>query len=207
MSDKYEKNVSSLAKQFIAQSKGQLGRLLQINKDVKKEIKEMIVSSGIIQATYNAYGNIDNVIAKAIENDPAPISCHNCVAAYCCHQNVEICEAEAKIIGQYCKEENIIIPKSYLQEQLKYNKDQIAQVDCSACVFLKNNRCSIYPVRPTACRTYYVQTPIEYCDTKKYKGHVIGQNSNPLAEMIKMALFDVGGKSGRMPKMLIKYSK
>jgi Fe-S-cluster containining protein len=180
--------------------------MLKLYTDIKKEYLETVKAEGVITAVLCAYKTTDTVIEKGLANTPHKISCLNCTSGYCCHQNVEICEAEAKVIAQYCKENKIPIPIKHLQQQLIYSRDKISTADCSACVFLKGNRCGIYPVRPFNCRTYLSASPIEHCDAKKYKNMKVATLPIAPAEIISAVVFEVGGKSGRMPKMLIKYS-
>lgn len=202
----YEQSLNTLVQQFINQNKAQLPALLKLFANVNQEFKELQSSKGTLVAVLSAYQTIDTLISEGFEKDPTPVSCHSCNAAYCCHQNVDICEAEAFVINQYCLENNIFIPKEYLQEQLSHDSNAIGLSNCSACVFLKCNRCTIYQVRPACCRTLYVATPQEFCDIKNYHNNITFISNN-VAEIMKLAIFNNGGNSGRMPELLLQYSK
>lgn len=192
---------------LIEQNKEHIPAMLKFAMSLKKEYLETKAAEGLATAILCAYHTIDTLQAEAIARSPYTVSCIGCTAAYCCHQNVEICETEAQVIAQYCKEEKIPIPRKYLQEQLVYSRQNITSAGCSACVFLKDNRCSIYKVRPINCRTYHVASPREHCDTKNHKSGRVATLPITAAELIGNVLFDEGGKIGRMPRMLIKYSR
>ncbi len=202
-----DKNTSDLERHLFSQHKGEIGKIEMLYNHFRKAYKEVQAKDGHAIAVLSAYKTIDSYIDDELARTPHKISCLNCTAAYCCHQNIEICEAEAKTIAQYCRQNNIPIPKKHLREQLLYGRDNIGTADCSACVFLKDNRCSIYPVRFAACRNYLVATPIEFCDTKNYRNRKVASLPITTAEIVKSVLFDEGGKHGRLPKMMIKYSK
>lgn len=200
------KNVESLKNQFLNQNRGILPELVKLFKDIKDEFLEIKAEQGLVTAVLTTYHTIDTLTDDFSKNKQ-PISCHACKSAYCCHQSIEICEAEASVIAQYCNENGIIIPRKYLKKQLAYSRESVAYSSCSACVFLKDNKCSIYYVRPAACRTYFVATKEELCDMKKYRNHQVAHVANTTAEMIKMAMMHEGGNVDRMPSALLKYSK
>lgn len=202
-----EKNSQDLANHLLQQHDGEIYKLEKLYNHMRKAYLEVQAKQGPIYAVLGAYKTIDSYIADTLAVTPHKISCLNCTAAYCCHQNVEICESEAKVVAAYCKQHNIPIPRKYLQQQLEYSRENILVQDCSACVFLKDNRCSIYPVRFVNCRNYLMVSPIEHCDTKKHKNHRTATLPVTPAEIIKSVIFDEGGKTGRLPRMLIKYSK
>lgn len=198
---------NDLIDQFIEQNADQLPAMIKLMHNIRAEFKELRATEGIITAVLTAYKSIDTIHEEAFKDSAESISCFDCKTAYCCHQNVDICEAEATVIAQYCKENKIKISRKHLQQQLNYNNDNIAFAKCSACVFLKDNRCGIYPVRPAGCRIHHVTTPLEFCDTKLYKRVKIGFVNNSGAVLIKAVLFEEGGKRNRMPRLLLKYSQ
>lgn len=199
---------NEILNQFLEQNKENLDAIAKYSIEIRREYLETKAAEGTLTAVLCAYKTIDTLLSEGLAKNPEQqISCYNCTAAYCCHQSVEISEAEASVIAQYCKENNIIIPRKYLQKQLAHNRNEIAFVGCSACVFLKNNRCSVYPVRPASCRTHYVVTPIELCDTKKHKHERIPFLSVTAAEIVKVVMISEGGKVDRMPRLLLKYSR
>lgn len=132
---------------------------------------------------------------------------------FCCRQNVAIYKAEASLIAEYCQEHDISIPRDYLLQQLKHGWKEIAKAEVGWCVFLKEGECSIYPVRPLSCRKYHVVSPPALCDTVKYpadQGNVVSVPVFTMPE-IEASAFCAAmaekGKSGRLPEMLLPYSK
>jgi Fe-S-cluster containining protein len=201
-------NSSELEQQFLELSDEQLDGAHKFALKIRQEYIITKAAQGSNIAVLTAHKSIDTILEEALADTAHPISCFNCKEAYCCHSSVEICEAEAKLIAQYCIENKIKIPKKYLQQQLNHNRHKIAYTDCSACVFLnKEKRCSIYYVRPAACRIHHVATPLEYCDTKNYQDRKITFVNSNAAQVIKSVLFEEGGKVDRMPKLLLKYSQ
>lgn len=160
-----------------------------------------------VKAFYEAF---DEGLAESTKSQLLSCAkgCH-----FCCGQNVNIWTDEAAVIADYCKEHDIPIPKKYLQEQLKHEWRSVAKTEVRWCTFLKDGECSIYPVRPIACRKYLVASPPEKCDTVKYPsdhGHRVAIAIFTLPEIEVSAFSGVmsdKGKSGRLPEMLLPYSK
>lgn len=158
------------------------------------------------------YESFDETMAETLARDKGGVSCKK-GCHFCCRQSVTIFKIEAEVIAEYCKEHDISIPKNYLEEQLKHGWREVAVTEVGWCTFLKEGKCSIYPVRPLACRKYYVGTPPELCDTVKYpasKGHRVGVAAYFPPEIEASAFGTViksKGKSGRLPEMLLPYSK
>ena len=162
-----------------------------------------------VKAFYEAF---DECLAEVKERDKNPISCRK-GCYFCCGQSVTIWAAEAELIAEWCKEHGIDIAKAYLREQLKYDWKELALQEARWCVFLKAGECSIYPVRPLCCRKYHVASAPELCDTVKYpssKGYKVAICVYTLPE-IEASAFTAAlskkGKGGRMPEMLLPYSK
>lgn len=133
---------------------------------------------------------------------------------FCCRQNVTVWKAEAGLIAKYCREKEIAIPKDYLKAQLRHGEKEVARSEVGWCVFLKGGECSIYPVRPSACRNYYVVSKPELCDIVAFppgEGKVVVKiKTGPL--IFKIALDGImaeqeKSRGGRMPEMLLPYVK
>lgn len=69
----------------------------------------------------------------------------------CCHIKVEMCQAEAEIIGDYVHQ----VPKKFPKGVHFPPESSLGHSD-TPCPFLKNNECSIYEVRPIVCRNFVV---------------------------------------------------
>ena len=90
-------------------------------------------------------------LIDSIERPPlaCKAGCH-----HCCHQQVTISEPEAWLI--FRRNYKLIADhKSTLLHQKKYTcSDYHYADDYSRCIFLdEDNQCSIYPIRPLACRS------------------------------------------------------
>jgi len=113
------------------------------------------------------YSFVDKMMSEA--RDLQSVSCRK-GCAFCCKMNVDVTPMEVMLIVEYAKRNGISIDKDYLQRQAALPKDQLAFTPgLSACVFLRpDNTCSIYPVRPLACRKYVVANPPERCNPEAY---------------------------------------
>lgn len=186
-----------------------------IEKGIKFYKKQFIHKLKINErATYLAIlANIDQLLNKMPLKDKLNISCKR-GCNFCCHINVTISPEEAKIIIAHCKKNNIPISQDYLNEQLKIPLDEYPlSITHSACVFIKNGECSIYPVRPIACRKYFAFTPAERCDHKKYnKGeykvlNYLDIDLEILLSGLATLMQERQIKPDRMQKLLLKYAK
>lgn len=127
--------------------------------------------------------------------------------SYCCHQHdITTTDYEAQAIAVYCKQNRINIPRKYLKAQLPFTKEEFAFSGKSACVFLKDKVCSIYPFRPVVCRTYAVGSPAHLCNTK-LGTQTVGIFFSPEMEAIKSALVSAGATQGRLISLLLPHSK
>lgn len=101
--------------------------------------------------------------------------CHK-GCSHCCHMAVSITQFEALYIKQYIERNwsKKQINNLYSQiKQLKFKHPEIFNMSFIAtenktkiripCIFLENNCCSIYNVRPVICRTYISLSPSEVC--------------------------------------------
>lgn len=103
--------------------------------------------------------------------------------SHCCYQIIRVHGVEEFPITKYFHEKldtntqtiikanlekwfeyyNANTPNRMLEEQDIYNFSQKLGADKIPCPFLINNECSIYPVRPIACRAYSVKDNLELC--------------------------------------------
>ena len=142
------------------------------------------------------YSQIDTIIDA--ENKCCKPGC-----SFCCHQQIEIMESEKPVIIDYIKLKINIEEKEKIKNDLNiwlnffdentpdnkilngfdifldFRKKCAKQV--LKCPFLINNLCSIYEVRPLACRVHYVLHNPELCDKDKEretaeKGSVLRQH-------------------------------
>ena len=107
---------------------------------------------------------------------------------------------EATVIIDYCKENGIEIDREYLTQQAAAGR--ITYSALSKCVFLKENLCSIYPVRPIACRKHWVKTDPALCDFSNNIVNQVGGYFDVNTEILASALLNVD-KMGSFEKVLL----
>ena len=89
--------------------------------------------------------------------------------AHCCHIRAVCTEIEAEVAVDYAKEKGLLIDIDRLEKQKDLDVTQYMFSPHKRCVFLQaDNTCGIYPVRPMACRKYFVVSDPDLCDTTKY---------------------------------------
>lgn len=86
--------------------------------------------------------------------------------SFCCNINVDLTEGEFDVIVDTINEQKLQIDWPLVSHQLSMNIKERGLTKKSACVFLKNNECSIYNTRPNICRMYHVISEPALCDTK-----------------------------------------
>jgi len=157
-------------------------------------------------AMMGVHALIDEVMVRSNRENSCKKGC-----AFCCHINVDVTDPEAALIAQHCREKNIKVDVNYLHERLRNRKMEVALSKAAACVFLKNNECSIYEVRPLACRSYLVVNEPQYCDAVTYRPPAHGTLvvNDPYVELELSALYDAlkAKNAERMERMLLRYFK
>lgn len=176
-----------------------------------EEFRQVIKAHGMNEFVRQFQEVLDDAIEQ--EKKQELVSCSK-GCYFCCRQNVHIFRAEAQIIAAYCKEKGIDIPKVYLKQQLKYKWRELAKTEVGWCVFLKNGECSIYPVRPMACRNYFVVSPPERCDVVKYpssEGHTVKVKNFIFPLMLSVAfggvMMERKDAGSSLAEMMLLYSK
>lgn len=127
--------------------------------------------------------------------------------AHCCHISVSMFTAEAELILKYCALNDINIDWDTLEAQKGLDVIERALHPKSACVFLNSsNECGIYPVRPMACRKYFVVTPPADCDASTNTKTVsikVDWRAEALVASVAAQEFEDGHMSDIMLKVLI----
>lgn len=100
----------------------------------------------------------DGVTAIAAEVSACRDGC-----SQCCYQAVAVTSAEADKIGKHLGIEPVDAPMMLDRD------DSVAKYMAVPCPFLKKKRCSVYEVRPSACRTHFnVSSFPEVCDVVNF---------------------------------------
>jgi len=153
--------------------------------------------AGTIKEVYNA---IDRFFDNAPAENKKDIQCKTGCTA-CCFIDVSISEDEAAIIVNYCCDNGIAINREYLEKQAAVGRKTYSPL--SRCVFLKeDNLCSIYPVRPIACRKHWVKTDPSLCDFSNNVINQVGGYFDINTEILASAILNAEN-TGTFEKMLL----
>ena len=87
--------------------------------------------------------------------------------SYCCHHPVSITPQEAALIGDYIGRK----PSKPRHQEYRHESRE-------PCPFLKDAACSIYKVRPIACRTFFTYDSVEYCKVGDVNHKIANMESN-----------------------------
>lgn len=142
----------------------------------------------------------DLIIKQIPVVDQVMFSCKK-GCSHCCNMNVDMNEYEAAAIVDYCVRNSISIDEETLELQEHLSEVQRFKSKFRKCVFLVNNECSIYPVRPIACRKYFVTSAPADCNKFGAKVEVGAYFS---IEKLLTALNHVGADYGNMATMIFK---
>ena len=137
-----------------------------LSKLLKKN-KNLLFSNKIVKYLYEDLVTLSNHINTNVE---ANIACKK-GCSYCCNSRVEISQPEAMFIYTYIKDnlnqeqlesifnriKEIVSLTSNIENQNDYNKLQLP------CIFLNNNECGIYEIRPFVCREFH-SVNLESCE-------------------------------------------
>jgi len=155
------------------------------------------------ETTKEVYKAIDGFFDAAPEENKKDIQCKTGCTA-CCFIEIDVSTDEAATIINYCRENNIEIDQEYLTKQAAKGRKTYSEV--SRCVFLKENLCSIYPVRPVACRKHWVKTDPALCD---FSGNIVNQVNGYFdvnTEILASAVLNVA-ETGSLEEILLKELK
>ena len=114
-----------------------------------------------IATTREVYRVIDHFFEEAPQDMKKEIQCKaGCTA--CCYIEIDVTENESETILEYCRENKINADRDYLEKQAEIGRESFSAY--SRCVFLEENLCQVYPVRPVACRKHFVMSDPSLCD-------------------------------------------
>jgi hypothetical protein len=160
---------------------------------------KIIRTQNQVEATRQVYKAIDDFFLKAPEENKKEIQCKaGCTA--CCFIDVDVSGDETATIINYCRENDISIDRDYLLKQATVGRKSYSEL--SRCVFLKDDLCSIYPVRPIACRKHWVKTDPALCDFSKNIINQVGGYFDVNTEILASAMLNVD-ENGPLEKMIL----
>ncbi len=157
--NKYMVIDETLYDSYISQIKSFLN--YHINQDLQTNLKD--------------YGNLLFYIDKIMEMVYPYTDCRK-GCEHCCYMTVGMSEFEAEYIKQYINSNWSNKEKKELYSKVKklkrehteiFNPTFLLSESCSKtrvpCVFLKDGCCTIYPCRPSICRSYVSLSPSQIC--------------------------------------------
>lgn len=175
-----------------------IDQMLKLIKGYIVQLKKLRTQNRV-ETTKEVYKAIDGFFNAAPAESKKEIQCKaGCTA--CCFIDVDVSGDEVAVIINYCKENGIEIDKEYLTKQAAVGRKLYSAL--SRCVFLKDNLCSIYPVRPIACRKHWVKTDPALCDFSKNIVNQVGGYFDVNMEILASALLNVD-EAGPFEKVLL----
>jgi hypothetical protein len=173
-------------------------QILKLINSYTDQLRKLRIQNRV-EATKEVYKAIDGFFNAAPEEGKKEIQCKaGCTA--CCFIDVDVSGDEAAVIINYCKENGIEIDQEYLTKQAAVGRKSYSAL--SRCVFLKDNLCSIYPVRPIACRKHWVKTDPALCDFSKNMVNQVGGYFDVNTEILASAILNVD-EAGPFEKILL----
>ncbi len=146
-----------------------------------------------MQIQYSAISQLTQSFAMRTHQQNKPIACEK-GCSWCCNQPVYMTTQEALLIYEYIIQafdaDQLSSIRKKAEKKLKKTKgltEDKKQTIIHACPFLEKGSCSIYSVRPMACRIY-LSSDVDSCK-QKY--------DNPGDKAIFPALFDFLLKAGK----------
>ena len=131
----------------------------------KDEFQKAIRSASIKEATTAMHDALDIEMAQELKK-PTKLSKPSCKSgcSFCCYIYVHVSEQEDKNLIPYLNPSEI----ATLQKQAGKTQDTWNELPYKErkCVMLQNNKCSAYPVRPSACRKWMVWNDPALCNTE-----------------------------------------
>jgi uncharacterized protein len=99
--------------------------------------------------TYKSPNQVDRIANESHEEVFSCIDCTNC--ANCCKTlSPQVSQTDIKRISAFLQ----ISETEFIEKYLKIGDENKYEMNALPCPFLKDDKCSIYEVRPTVCREY-----------------------------------------------------
>ena len=129
--------------------------------EYKKALQQLSTDKTTQIALQKSFARYDNLIAKSVEESITKPAC-KAGCAFCCHYKVEVRAHEVFLIKDYMQKNWSHVQINNVLSEAENNAALIATLTPEQhlltnikCVFLMNNQCSIYPVRPFKCRNFH----------------------------------------------------
>ena len=199
-----EYKVTSLLKDYLGmlmeqpEARETIEQILKLINGYTDQLRNLRTQNRV-EATQSVYKAIDDFFIAAPEENKKEIQCKKGCTA-CCFIEIDVSGDEAAVIIDYCRENGMEIDREYLTKQAAVGRKSYS--DLSRCVFLKDNLCTIYPVRPIACRKHWVKTDPALCDFSKNIINGVGRYFDLNTEILASGLLNVD-EAGPLEKVLL----
>jgi len=181
------------------ENKETIDQILKLINGYTAQLKSLRMQNRL-QTIREVYKAIDGFFDAAPEENKKDIQCKaGCTS--CCFIEIDVSGDEAAVIVDHCRENGIDIDRDYLAKQAEVGRKTYSAL--SKCFFLKDNLCSIYAVRPIACRKHWVKTDPALCDFSKNIVNPVGGYFDVNTEILASAVLNVD-ESGPLEKALLK---
>ena len=185
--------VTSMLKDYLTllmeapENRETIDQILKLLDDYIIQLKKLRTQD-LNKTTQQVYDAIDGFFANTPEENKKEIQC-KAGCTFCCFIDVDVSGDEATVIIDYCRENDIEVDRVYLTQQAAAGRRSYSAL--SRCVFLKDNLCSIYPVRPIACRKHWIKSDPALCDFSKNIINQVGGFFNVNTEILASAMLNV----------------
>ena len=127
-----------------------IARVRQRAAQALRQAQDADGADGAVAFIAQLHRGLDTVAEQARATGPQPACQAGC--AHCCHLRVEATEPEVFHITQHLLAQPAAAQADAISALQRHVATAQASTTRQACSFLVNDRCSIYPVRPAACR-------------------------------------------------------
>jgi Fe-S-cluster containining protein len=118
---------------------------------LKQSLKEINLITCPIEKVRFVHNRIDSELKDSVKTTTCKKGCH-----FCCFHTINLSRDEGKLLNQTSK----FVDKEKLKLQTQGSCKTIAE---TACILLKDGKCTNYENRPIICRLTYVSTVPDNC--------------------------------------------
>lgn len=179
------------------------------HKITKEFVNKLKKHQNPIKRAKLAFKEVDNNLQELFKDERIEklITCKlGCQS--CCHTQVSVTRDESDLLAQKVVEgAEIDLEKLSLQTKSKNSHDDWYKLSYEdrGCLFLNNQgSCTVYEDRPLVCRTNYVVSDAENCNTQDGITKAVRLLNTHRADMVVMGAYQSSKENGALPYMLFK---
>lgn len=154
--------------QVDASAQSHIDRLMKYQREIEGALRDAAKVPGLPRSTEWKAARLAALRDKLV-GIVAKESCCREGCSACCHMATAISTSEAKVISKHTG-----LPFNDVEFDLPDRSEQVKKYMGVPCPFLKDNRCSIYEVRPSACRANFnISDYPEICSITEAPGRTV----------------------------------